>query len=445
MDVAFVGQGSLVISGALDGTSRLWSADTGTQVAVAEHAGHVIAIDVSPGGEWAVVTGRQQTIAVWDIQKQRVVDELIGHFDVIRRAAFSPDGTLVATASEDRSARVWSVGGKSVVIQSTDRAGNVEYAGIDPDMRLLTHARDGTTTLWDTASGVELPAEPDEHIRRAVHWPKQLALTTTSTGHVIRSNETGESVARLDLLTQLRQAQFSRNGEQIVVSNLTDTFTVFDARTGELTTATKTPSLVVEATFSPDGSFVATAGEDGVLRVWEASGGALRFEVAGSESLESVAFSSDGSLVAAGAVDGTVRVWNTADRALVSSLEGHGGRVAPIQFTPKGSLLMTGADDGRVRLFAARTGRLLSDLQTTSTRLTQIGFASDGSIAFAIGLEGEVMAWRMPVRAPSGAELRAILSCRVPFVLQDGSLVKRPPTKETCPGSDGQKSRHAVH
>ena len=64
--------------------------------------------------------------------------------------AFSPDGRLLATASEDETARLWDPATGEHLRTLTGHAGEVEGVAFSPDGRLLaTASEDETARLWD--------------------------------------------------------------------------------------------------------------------------------------------------------------------------------------------------------------------------------------------------------------------------------------------------------
>ena len=73
--------------------------------------------------------------------------------------AFSPDGALIVTGSEDRSARIWdSVTSRPVGVPLKGHTGKVLNASISvPDgARIVTASEDYTARLWDVATGKQI-------------------------------------------------------------------------------------------------------------------------------------------------------------------------------------------------------------------------------------------------------------------------------------------------
>ncbi|UQA58553.1 WD40 repeat domain-containing protein [Polyangium aurulentum] len=110
---------------------------------------------------------REHFVRVWDVEGGREIAVLRGHEDSIRAIAWSPDGQRLATASADRTARIWPLdGGNPVVLRGHAQA--VSGVAWSPDgQRLVTGAMDSTVQIF-RASG-ERERMLEGHRRRIAH------------------------------------------------------------------------------------------------------------------------------------------------------------------------------------------------------------------------------------------------------------------------------------
>jgi WD40 repeat protein len=89
------------------------------------------------------------------------------HNREVNHVSFSPNGSLVATASWDKTARIWdATTGKELVVLKHDR--NVKNVSISQDgKRVATASEDKTARIWDTTTGKELAVL--KHNRKVNH------------------------------------------------------------------------------------------------------------------------------------------------------------------------------------------------------------------------------------------------------------------------------------
>lgn len=248
-------------------TARLWNVETRQPVGkpLVGHTDLVQRAAFSPDGKYIVTASRDNTSRLWDTATQNPIgDALKGHGSAVWDAAFSPDGNWIVTASQDKTARIWSVATKTQVGEPLECGDSVTSASFSPDgSRIVTTSPDGTVRLWDSKTGK--PVKP-----------------------VIRH---GEYVAR---------AAFSPDGTRIVTAGA-NTARIWNAVTGALIGAPLTGHTggINSATFSADGARVVTASDDQTVRVWDALSGKPAREPLKATLLQlsHVALSADGTRI----------------------------------------------------------------------------------------------------------------------------------------------------
>jgi WD40 repeat protein len=148
-DVAFSPDGHLLAT--VDKSAvMIWDAATGQAKHKLPH-NWVWNIAFSPDGQ-TIATGGGDMYAVrlWDVATGQLLRTLMGHSSAVLDTSFSPDGTRLATASEDEYVKLWDVASGQYVLTLRGHDREVRAIQFSPDGQWLVSAGgDGRILLWD--------------------------------------------------------------------------------------------------------------------------------------------------------------------------------------------------------------------------------------------------------------------------------------------------------
>jgi hypothetical protein len=195
-----------------------------------------VGVDFSPDGKRLASASLDKTVKVWDWTTGRQLLSFEKHAGAVRKVAFGrPDGKTLASAGDDRTVRVWDASTGTELLRPMPQKTEVYSLSFSPDSKWLA---------WGSESG-------------------SLWVCDATTGQSLRPliGHTGS----------IRGLTFSPDGKRLVSVSGDQTARIWDVAAGEeVLTLRGHANSVWGVAFSPDGTRLATSDLDGVVKVWDA-------------------------------------------------------------------------------------------------------------------------------------------------------------------------------
>jgi WD40 repeat protein/uncharacterized caspase-like protein len=336
-----------------------------------------------------LLASRADVVASQSAERPKLIVQL-GHTNVVRAVAFSKDGRVILTGSDDRSAILWDTETGKEIRQFKGHTDEIRSVALSPDANYaLTGGAAGTARLWDTATGREIRRfeTPSVGFHAVALSPDGRLVAAACSDNLARvwNAASGEELKRFEgHAGAVTAVTFSPDSSVLFTGSEDNTARMWNVATGEeIRKLEGHKAKIAAVAISNDGKFALTGSGDNNARLWDAATG-REIRVFQSELIEmlTVAFSPDGRYVAAAGIgqslEGRPHLWEADTGKLVRVFQDHWLPVFSIAFSPDSKLLATASADVAGRLFDVQAGEMIRKLEGGSDAVTSITFSPDG-------------------------------------------------------------------
>ena len=388
----FSPDGAVLAVGDGSGAVRLWKLATHQFTEFSAHAGPVLSLAFSPNGELlATGSNDKQKVRLWKVHGgEPMPRNFTGQVGDVWSLAFSPQGTQLASGSRDNPIRLWNLEENAVGEKVPDRLHADDYGNFcfsQDGQWMAGGCADNTVKVWEVATLRIQGVLPKTSYVVAFSPQSDELLTATREGNPQWWNFQTKSVRSIPgysgVLGQVISVDLSPNRRTAALGLSDGGIRILDIASGQPIGQPfrAHQGNVLSLAFSPRGDKLASGGSDKTVMVWDVpSQKGLGVCPEHKGAVFGVAISPNGETLASGCGSATIKLWNLADVSSGStfSISLHSSVIRTLAFSVDDKTLASGSEDDSVKLWNLATRRETASFKYEA-HVRLVAFSPDGN------------------------------------------------------------------
>jgi len=409
--VAFSPDGKYIAAGGGKKVIRIWQIDNKQHIKDLNQKYRIENLSFSPVNDILAVAGYNKMIKLWSLQQSTVLKTLRGHGYEVMAAAFSPDGSLLATAggsaprggTGDYSIKLWDLKTGRNPGRLAGHKDTVNRLLFNPDSKLLASAgHDTWIKLWDAKNEKHLFSLREKG-RNIGAWimamdfsPDNRWLAADNSRKLtIWDLQTQKIVDTVDQADWLSSVKFTPDGKQFATGG-GSTIKIWRSNDRQLLKTINAGAIgALELDYSRDGKYLLSGYYQ--LALWNPLNGQQILKFPGHQDwIADLHIDAKNRRIISTSADRTIKIWSVDPPKLLQTLSGHTNRIHDSALSADERILVTASVDTTVKLWSVETGELLLTLISNDKPYWWLAMTPDGFF------DGTREGWSMvPFRFPS--------------------------------------------
>ncbi|MBF2064964.1 MAG: NACHT domain-containing protein [Calothrix sp. C42_A2020_038] len=366
------------------------------------HTNWVRSIAFSSDGKMLASASDDKTVMLWDTSTGQRLKTLEGHNSRVWSVAISPDGNTIASGSEDKTIRLWRPSSGKCYKVLGKHTNWVRSVAFSPDGRILASGSSDTSIiLWDVNSWecIKTLQAHTARVRSVTFSPdgKKLASSSDDCTIILWNVENGKKLQTFTgHKSWVRSIAFHLKRNLLASGSEDCDVILWDISTGKRkNTLSEHSARVWSVTFcGEDCDTLISSSDDKTVKIWDVNTGECVKTFQGHTNWAwSIAFSSDGQKLISANEDKKIKIWDTETGKVCKNLPAHNNRIRTLAVSPSGDLIASGSDDTLIKLWNLKNGQLLKTFADHPDRVLSIAFSPDGKKLVSAGDDKILRIW----------------------------------------------------